>query len=118
MKTQDRKKKVKFWICKCSLEMAIVGKRQRWRQERAGREVCPHLLLLPMEAWTPFEELLFLLRLIPVGMGIVSSGNSGNNEQLSGSPMASHFFFFFFLEATMASLAMVHKIAKSQTQQK
>ena len=59
--------------------MAIVGKRQRWRQERAGREACPHLLLLPMETWTPFEKLLFLLRLIPVGMRIVSSGNSGNS---------------------------------------
>ena len=93
--------------------MAIVGKRQRWRQERAGREACPHLLLLPMETWTPFEELLFLLRLIPVGMRIVSSGNSGNSYQLSGSPIAPH--FFFFLEATMASLAVVHRIAKSQT---
>ena len=59
--------------------MAIVGKRQRWRQERAGREACPHLLLLPMETWTPFEKLLFLLRLIPVGMRIVSSGNSGKS---------------------------------------
>ena len=74
--------------------MAIVGKRQRWRQERAGREACRHLLLLPMETWTPFEE-LFLLRLIPVGMRIVSSGNSGNSEQLSGSPIAPHFFSFW-----------------------